>query len=174
MSAFTAQAKMAELIQRLQLQMASATFSQSNDVSGFPQVVVTYVAPDASTDSALLKIMVDPAENYPASVPSGSGFDAGRTDGLGLPQRLYSPHIVELVQDSDQTSHAAVILKARLASSTGKMGIKILICVDTLANISAEALVMPTFDTYWTALIAAGGPALVLRSDEINPLTQSS
>jgi hypothetical protein len=173
MSAFTAQAKMTELMQRLQLQMPTAVLTESYDTSGFPQLVITLVNTDASTDTALIKVLVDPAENLPTQVPWGSGFDAGRQDGLGLPQRLYSPHIVEIVQDSDQAVSAAVILKARTLAATSRMGLKLIVCADTLAHITAEALVMSTFDTYFAAL-AVAGPAVTIRSDEINPMTQSS
>jgi hypothetical protein len=158
MSAFTAQAKMQELKQRLQLQMPSAVITQAQDASGFPAISVAL-----SSDTAMLKILVDPATSAP------NGQEQGRVDGLGLSQRLYSPHICEMLQDSDQTSAASKELKARLAAAASKMGLKLIIAEELLASIVAAGPV--GFDA---AFAAATAQVCTIRSDEINPLTQSS
>jgi len=158
MSNFKAQATMRELVQRLQLQMPTAVISQSIDANGFPLI---YVTSPAASDNAWLKILVDPATSAP------NGQEQGRQDGLGLSQRLYSPHICEILQSSDQTSADSQNLKARLDCAAGKMGMKLIIASEALATL--QALTPATFDAAFAALT----PVSVIRSDEINPMTQS-
>jgi hypothetical protein len=163
---------MRELVQRLQLIMPTATINITyNSVSdtlttpvpvltspaGTPSVAVIYNA-----EYALAEILLD--------------TNAGRVDGLNLPQQVYSPHIAELIQDSDQNTAAAATLKAIMQYSLAKLGMKVYIATNTQANIIAAltlnggtALPGSGFDTLWTT----STPLLTLRSDEINPLIQS-
>ena len=176
MSAFTAQAKAQELKQRLQLQMPTASIVTSYDVNGYPLLSISGPSlPDASADSAQLKILVDPATSAP------NGQEQGRVDGLGLSQRLYSPHIIEMILSNDQnstgaapnfTNHEAQELQARIVSSAGKCGLKMIIAYDPKATLAA--LTSATFDAAFAALQAASPAPVVIRSDEINPMTQSS
>lgn len=149
MSVFTAQAKMRELKQRLQLTMPSAVMTDSLDVNGFQATQILY-----KSEIAIFKIVMD--------------SNQGRVDGLNLPQQSYSPHIAELLQDSDINVAAAAELKARMSAAMGKMGIKLHIKADIQVNLIAAGA--PGFD----AAYAAAAEVVTLRSDEINPLTQSS
>jgi hypothetical protein len=148
MSAFKAQAHMRELKQRLQLTMASATITEALDADGLPAIKI-----ELSTEVAFAKIAL--ADN------------AGRVDGLGLAQRVYSPHIAEMIQDSDQTSAASKELKARLTAAMCKLGMKLAIKEDDKATLAAASAA--AFD----ATFAAATAVVTLPSDEINPLIQS-
>lgn len=149
MSAFKAQATMRELKQRLQLTMPSASFSEAQDADGYPAIKVVL-----NTEVALAKIAQD--------------GNAGRIDGLGLPQRSYSPHIAELLQDADQTSASSKELKARMTAAMAKLGMKLIIREDAKADLAAATAA--TFDAAWAA---ASATVVTLPSDEINPLIQS-
>lgn len=149
MSVFKAQATMRELKQRLQLTMPSAVLTDAQDANGYPAVKVLYQA-----ETALAKIAQD--------------GNAGRVDGLNLPQQSYSPHIAELLQDNDQTSVPAAELKSRMAAAMGKLGMKLIIKADTQANLNTAGAA--GFDA---AFVAAPDSVATLRSDEINPLIQS-
>jgi hypothetical protein len=119
------------------------------DSNGYPAVSILY-----SSETVLAKIAQD--------------GNAGRVDGLGLPQRSYSPHIAEMLQDSNHTTAAAKELKARMAAAMSKLGMKLIIKEDTNANlVSAGAA---GFDA---AFAAAPATVATLPSDEINPLIQS-
>jgi hypothetical protein len=172
MSVFKAQATMRELVQRLQLIMPAATITTTYNSAtdtltqpvptltsppGTPSIAVIYNA-----EYALAEILLD--------------TNAGRVDGLNLPQQVYSPHIAELIQDSDQTSAAAATLKAIMQYSLAKLGMKVIIATNTQANIIAALTLnggtqLPGsgFDT----LFGTSTILLTLRSDEINPLIQS-
>ena len=144
MSEFKAQAHMRELVQRLKLSIKGVVIEQAQDADGYPAIRV-----EKGTDAILVKIKVD--------------GNAGRVDGLGLPQRSYSPHIAQLLQDSDQTDQDAKELKVRLASAVGKLGMKVEVWDRTLATLPAAS----AFTTTGASLIT------ILPSDEINPLIQS-
>jgi len=148
MSAFKAQAHMRELKQRLQLTMPSATITDALDANGYPAIKIVL-----STEVAMAKIAQD--------------GNAGRVDGLGLSQRSYSPHIAQMLQDSDQTSAASKELKARMTAAMAKLGMKLQIKEDLKATLAAAAA--SAFDATFAAAVAV----VELRSDEINPLIQS-
>ena len=147
MSAFKAQATMRELKQRLQLLMPTATIQDALDADGFPAITVTY-----STEKAAAKIITD--------------GNAGRVDGLGLPQRSYSPHIAEMIQDSDQVTQASKELKIKMVSAMSLLGMKLYIKEEIKANID-------TTPANFDADFAASTDLVKLPSDAINPLIQS-
>lgn len=147
MSAFKAQAHIRELKQRLQLQMPAAAITEAADADGYMALRVVL-----STEIALARVIVD--------------GNAGRVDGLSLPQRSYSPHIAQLLQDADQTSAASKELKARMAAAMSKLGMKLEIREHDKADMPAAA---SEFDADWATATAV----CTIRSDEINPLTQS-
>lgn len=149
MSVFKAQATMRELKQRLQLQMPSAVISDAQDSDGYPAIMVTI-----ASNHALAKIAQD--------------GNAGRVDGLGLPQRSYSPHIAQLIQNNDLATVAAAELKARMVAAMGKLGMKLVIKADADADLASAGAA--GFDTEWAA---APDAVATIRSDEVNPLTQS-
>ncbi len=148
MSVFKAQATMRELKERLSLQLPSATISDAQDANGYPEIRVLY-----STEIATAKISQD--------------GNAGRVDGLGLSQRSYSPHLAELLVDDDQTSAASRELKARMTAAMGKLGMKLTIKSDDKANLPATAA------GHDAAFAAAPNTDAVIRSNDVNPLTQS-
>lgn len=141
MSLFKAQAHMRELKQRLQLQMASAVFTDSQDANGMPIEFIVN-----ASESQFVKIEVD------ATAASA------RVDGLGLAQQVYSPHKVTILRSSTAVDNAT---RERLVAACGKLGMKL-----DIYQIAG------TPSSYASDL--AGATLLVeLRSDEINPLTQS-
>lgn len=142
MSVFAAQAKERELKQRLALVMPTATFREALDADGFPALEVTLGA-----DIALVKIVTD--------------SNAGRVDGLGLPQRVYSPHIIQMLQDTA----AGKVLTAKMTAAVAKMGCKI-----KIRETAVSSLTLAAFD----ADFAAATTVCELPSDEINPLTTSN
>lgn len=141
---------MRELKQRLQLTMPSATITSATDADGYEAIKVVL-----NTEVALAKVAQD--------------GNAGRVDGLGLPQRAYSPHIAQMLQDSDQTTASSKELKARMAAAMSKLGMKLIIREDVKADLAATTAA--TFDAEWAA--TAAQPVVTLPSDEINPLIQS-
>lgn len=149
MSAFKAQAHMRELVQRLKLSLAGAIIDQSQDAEGIPSIRV-----EKDGEAACLKIKMD--------------GNASRTDGLGLPQRVYSPHIAEMLQDADQTSAASKLLKLRLAAAVAKLGMKVIAWEINKADMPVNAADFGAAD-----LAAVCTLIDILPSDEINPLIQS-
>lgn len=150
MSAFKAQAHMRELVQRLKLSLAGATIDQSQDADGMPSIRIAL-----GGEVACLRIKMD--------------GNASRVDGLGLPQRVYSPHIAEMLQDADQISAESKKLKLRMAAAVAKLGMKVISWEIDKADIPVSAadfgavadlsVVCTHIDT--------------IPSDEINPLIQS-
>ena len=137
MSNFKAQAHERELKQRLALSLAGAVFSESLDADGFPQLSVIRGA-----ETLFIKI---------------SALDnAGRVDGLGLPQRVYSPHKCQILQ---ATAAVDAELRAKAFAACAKLGMKL--------ELFEIALLPPSFDLTGASLVAS------IPSDEINPLTQS-
>ena len=151
MSAFKAQATMRELLQRVSLQLPSATITQAQDSNGLPAAAISY---GAFPEVLMVKINLD--------------GNAGRVDGLGLAQRVYSPHIAQTIQDSDRTSADSKVLKARMDCILAKLGMKLDIHEDTAAHIAASSA--NGFDALYTG---TSTELVTIRSDEINPLTQS-
>lgn len=163
MSAFTAQAKVRELTQRLQLLMPTAVITQALDANGYPAINVAY-----NTAVAQTKVLQDPAQSATDPLIGGVPGPAYRVNGLGLAQTAYSPHVIELLQDSDQTDADSQSLKARMHQALGKMGLKIFISQATQATILAAPIA--SFDTTF----AAAAALITIPSDEINPMIQSS
>jgi hypothetical protein len=150
MSAFKAQAHMRELVQRLKLSLAGATIDQAQDANGLPSIRV-----EKGTAKACLRIKMD--------------GNAGRVDGLGLPQRVYSPHVAEMLQDSDLTDTDSKQLKLRMAAAVAKLGMKVVVWEIADASIPVNAQ-----DYADVADLSAVCDLVdVLPSDEINPLIQS-
>ena len=132
MAVFKAQAHSRELKQRLKLSYKGATIAESQDSEGFPTLTLT-----KATATSVIKIYMD--------------GNAGRVNGLNLPQQVFSPHICEVTQDdgtlgvldADQLE-----MIARVTAAVAKLGMKVII--QNTAGIVA-----------------------ILGSDEINPLIQS-
>lgn len=129
MSVFKAQAHSRELKQRLSLSYKGATIAESQDNDGFPILTIT-----KATATSVVKIYMD--------------GNAGRVNGLNLPQQVFSPHICEVTQDDliDDADKSEMV--ARVTAAVAKLGMKVIIKDST------------------TTLA-------ILKSDEINPLIQS-
>jgi|NOAtaT_7_FD_contig_31_6078651_length_963_multi_3_in_0_out_0_3 hypothetical protein len=145
MSLFKASAHARELKQRLKLLLPNATISESLDTNSMP----------------ILKISVN-AENQFIKIETDD--NAGRVDGLGLSQRVYSPHVASIVQESDAPAGAEESeARIKCISSIGKLGMKV--SVWTGSGAGAET----SYDDAKTA----SSLVTTLPSDEINPLTMS-
>jgi hypothetical protein len=138
MANFKAQAHSRELRQRLSLQISGAAITESIDANGYPEVKVV-----SGSETIFIKI-------------TDLG-NAGRVDGLGLPQRAYSPHQVQILQDSDTVSDAAA--RAKVLAACAKLGMKL--------ELWEKATLPASFDLTGASLTAS------IPSDEVNPLTMS-
>ena len=137
MSEFKAQAHMRELKQRLGLAIAGAVFTDALDASGQPELKLV-----ANAETIFIKIsMLD---------------NAGRVDGLGLPQRVYSPHKVQLLQDDTAADKA---VRAKALAACAKLGMKL--------ELWEKAVLPASFDLSGATQVAE------IRSDEIHALTMS-
>jgi hypothetical protein len=138
MSEFKAQAHARELKQRLQLSVSDATLSDSLDESGLPVVKL-----EKGSESIFVKISL--ADN------------AGRVDGLGLPQRVYSPHIAQVLQE-ESAAATELETRAKVLAACAKLGMKLEVW---------EAAGPTSFDLSGATKIAT------IASDEIHPLVMS-
>lgn len=138
MSEFKAQAHARELKQRLQLSVAGAALSDSLDSSGLPVVKLT-----KGSESIFVKI--------------GLADNAGRVDGLGLAQRVYSPHVAQLLQEKS-ASATELEARAEVLAACAKLGMKLEVW---------EKATPASFDLTGATKVAT------IASDEINPLTMS-
>jgi hypothetical protein len=129
---------MRELKQRLSLSISGAVFTESMDAAGFPEMKVV-----ASGETIFVKI--ETLDN------------AGRVDGLGLPQRVYSPHKCEILQDADTISSLAV--RYTILGACAKLGMRL--------EIWEKAALPSSFD------LSGATQVDVIRADEINPMTSS-
>lgn len=137
MANFKAQAHMRELKQRLSLSIAAASFQDAIDANGNPSMKVV-------SGAESIWIHIEDVGN------------AGRVDGLGLAQRAYSPHKVQLLRASAASDMAA---REKCVAACAKLGMKM--------EIWEEAVVPASFD------LSAATKIVEIRSDEINPLTSS-
>jgi hypothetical protein len=145
---FKPQALMRDLQQRLQLTLSGAvTFTQSLDAYSMPNLLVL-----RGTES--LWIHIEDAGN------------AGRVDGLGLPQRSYSPNVgylleASVVVDADLRSHC-------LAELT-KSGTEV-----QLWSIASIPATFPSNAAGAGAALTGIGATQVstIKSDANNPLTE--
>lgn len=144
MSAFKAQAHARELTERLKVGQ-NLKVEQAVNADGMPILKVSAL----SGSPAYIKIETD--------------GNAGRVNGLNLPQQSYSPHIATLLVDNDA---AAVVLTVKVAMETSKLGMKVKFYNTDTADLPATIL---GFD-------AALGDATLqgeMKSDAMFPLTLS-
>lgn len=138
MSAFKAQAHMRELKQRLQLSLAGATFQDNLDGDGYPELQMT-------VGSEVQFVKIKTVDN------------AGRVDGLGLPQESYAPHKCMILRDGDTIS--SVEARERLVAACTKLGMKLEVWqINTLPS---------SFD------LTGATKLYEVASDEIHSLTKS-
>lgn len=139
MSEFKAQAHARELKQRLSLSVSGLTVSEDVDANGFPALKFV-----KSGETIFVKISTLP-------------MPTGRVDGLGLPQRAYSPHQAQMLQDGDTVTNKE--LRAKVLAACAKLGMKL--------EIWENNTLPSSFDLTGATLIAS------IASDEIHPLTMS-
>jgi hypothetical protein len=137
MTAFKCQAHSRELSQRLKLSIADLAIEEALDANGMPELKI-----EKGSEAILVKI--ETLDN------------AGRVDGLGLPQRVYSPHKCTILQ-ADAASDLEV--RAKVLAACAKLGMKLMVY---------EAAAVPAS---WD--LAGATKTAEIASDEINPLTQS-
>lgn len=87
------------------------------------ELTVPGVVIEESMDSAHFPIMKFVKGSETIFVKIETKESAGRVDGIGLPQRMYSPHEIVMLQDSDTVSDKN--LRYHLMASVAKMGSKI-------------------------------------------------
>jgi hypothetical protein len=89
--------------------------------------------------------------------------ESGKVDGLGLTQRVYSPHKCELVQEDAATADAATLnLRAQIMAEVSKLGTKV--CVLEGPAVQDE--------TDFASAFALAVKVAEIKSDDIHPLTQ--
>jgi len=164
MSLFKAQAHERDLQQRLQILLPAATFVYSQDTQGFPILKVTnggetewiYITTEYAAQSGA------PVGSDPAG---GSGpTPSGHVDGLGLPQRVYSPHMCQIYREASATPPADQNGRNQIQSQASLMGMKILIW---------EGTGVASTTTLAAAQAAATSEVSTIPSDYINPQTNS-
>jgi hypothetical protein len=144
MSLFKAQAHMRELKQRLKLLMSAASFSGSQyadqlDANGMP----------------ILKV-VNAGESQFIHIETVG--NAGRVNGLGLPQDSYSPHKAEILR-VPAANAADAATREIVLSACSKLGMRL--------EIWEQNPLPASFDLSGATML------LALPSDEINALTMS-
>jgi len=89
---------------------------------------------------------------------------AGQVDGLGLPQRTYAPHVVEVLKEVFLTSSAEEeALATVIVAECAKLGTKLTVRSGTAVNAAA---------TWTLADSAADVDVAIYESSDINPLTE--
>ncbi|MGH7240989.1 MAG: hypothetical protein ACREGB_01695 [Candidatus Saccharimonadales bacterium] len=146
MAIFKAQAHARELKQRLFLSIKGVTLADAADsADGFPVLFIS-----RNSENMFVKIQMLPDT-------------AAHVDGLGLPQRLYSPHQCLLVEEPAATA-IDFDMRYRVLDAVAKLGMKLDIY---------EGTGVVTDTTYAAALAHATTLVSDIRSDEVHPLTES-
>ncbi len=146
---FKAIALARDLGNRLQLRVQGMTLLTNVDANRFPTLQCT-----VGGDSVWIRIQTDSFES-----------DAeGMVDALGLPQRVYSPNVTQIYEESGETPPAvgSLNLRAQVLAECGKNGTEIQLWegtgVQTAANFAA-------------AVAAATTLVATIHSDTTYPLT---
>jgi hypothetical protein len=137
MAQFKSQAHARELKQRLSLLVSGLSISENVDSNGMESLKLV-------KGSETIFIKIDVSDN------------AGRVDGLGLPQRVYSPHICQILRDNTPSDLA---LREIVVAACAKLGMKL--------EIYEIATLPSSFDLTGANLIVS------IPSDEIHGLTLS-
>lgn len=147
---FKAVAMSRDLAVRLKNRIAGLVVAEGLDADRFPTLKCSIGA-----KSCFVRIRTD----YERSE------EDGKVDALGLGQRVYTPHVTELLREASATPPAAATLAmlAQVLAEVSKNGTKVMVMegtgVEDAANFAAA-------DALATATVA------VIKSDDVNPLTQ--
>lgn len=147
---FKSIAIMRDLEVRLKNRITSLTVSSDTDSSGYP--------------ISRLSVGADQGIYIRTRTDSDTSDAMGKIDGLGLDQRVYAPHIIELLKEDFAGSEAAIEqLSSEVLAELTKIGTKVRV---TRVNGSKA-------DAYATAEadMDAAADSYEIRSDDINPLT---
>ena len=107
MTAFKAQAMSQRLQQQLNVSQAGLAFVLALDTNGYPTLAVT-------KGSETVWVYIADQGN------------AGRIDGLGLPQRAYSPHVVQILrEDWATTAPTQLEMRERITAECVKLGAEV-------------------------------------------------
>lgn len=147
---FKSQALARDLAVRLKNRGVAAAVSEDLDADRFPIIKLT----DGSGDFVWIHIATD----YERQEEDGS------VDGLGLAQRTYTPHVINVLKEVFATSSASIETLASLAvAECAKLGTKVVLRDGTAVKAAAN---------FAAADAAATNVAATYESDDINPLTQ--
>jgi len=146
---FKAQAMARDLAVRLQNRISGLTITQGLDSDSFPTLQLT-----VSSKSMWIRIRTDYQESE----------GEGKVDALGLGQRVYTPHLTEVLEEAAATPPTAATLnmRAQALAEVSKNGTKVLV---------QEGTGVETAANYAAALALATTVVATIRSDDINPLT---
>jgi len=90
--------------------------------------------------------------------------EAGQVDGLGLAQRTYTPHLIEILKEEFATSSAELeALATELSAECSKIGAKLVVRAGAAVKSAA---------TYAAADAAATTVVATHESSDIHPLTE--
>lgn len=147
---FKSQAIARDLAVRLKNRVAGIAIEEGLDADRFPTLKCSIGA-----KSLFIRLSTD----YERSE------EDGHVDGLGLAQRVYSPHKCELLQEAAATPADATTLemRAQALAECSKLGMKLVVREGTAVEDAA---------TYAAADAAAGTKVAEIKSDDIHPLTQ--
>jgi hypothetical protein len=145
MAQFKAQAHMQELQQRLTLTFQSAVFTLSYDANFFPLLEVVNAG-----ETQWIYITTEPD-------------DSSHVNALGLPQQVYSPHQCALLRVPNANT-VDTATREKVMAAIAKLGMKIL---------DYEVTPIPSTPAAALAAIIPANLVFVIKSDEINPETQS-
>lgn len=155
---FKALALSRDLVVRLKNRGMTVT-SEDVDTSGFPVVKLA----GATGKAIWLHITTDFADSEAA----------GKVDALGLEQRVYTPHVVEILKEAQGAAGDTVLAAgyidalAKLMAEVGKLGT----AVKVYDNLGGADDSVATAATFAAAVAAATHLAADYRSDDIHPLT---
>jgi hypothetical protein len=145
---FKAQALARDLAVNLKLAIPGSAVASTSDANGFPVIQVSVGA-----KKSWLSIKTD----------SAVSDESGKVDALGLPQKVYTPHVCELVMEASATADATTLdMRAEMIAQTVKLGTKVSIKEGTNVEDAAD---------YTAALAISLTETAKIKSDLINPLT---
>jgi len=145
---FKAQSLARDLAVTLQYSIKGSAVASQSDSNGFPVIQVSVGA-----KKSWISITTDAAVSD----------EAGKVDGIGLPQRVYTPHVCTLVQEAAATADATTMdMRSQMLAHVVKLGTKVLVKEGT--NVEDAA-------SYTAALALTPVLTAKISSDLINPLT---
>lgn len=147
---FKSQALGRDLAVRLKNRGIAAAVSEDLDSDRFPVIKLE----DGAGDFVWIHITTDHDRQA----------EDGSVDGLGLAQRTYTPHVINILKEVFLTSSASIETLAALATAEcAKLGTKLVVRDGTAVKSAAS---------FAAADAAATNVAATYESDDVHPLTQ--